>query len=181
MLPAFLKITSKFLPGIYLGWSLGSNDAANVFGPQVNSGIIRYRNAVILSAILIALGAVTEGQRGFSTIGGLSALALLTAIISTLSAALIVSTMSYLGLPVSATQAVVGAIIGMGLLTDSGKVEWPNVWKMVFCWNHWSYNKGIVRGCIADWYTTSSTEKRQMGFDITLQKQEYRKGFQKSC
>jgi len=24
----------KIIPGIYLGWGLGANDAANVFGPQ---------------------------------------------------------------------------------------------------------------------------------------------------
>ena len=133
MLPSFLKTISEFFPSVYLGWGLGSNDAANVFGPQVNSGIIRYRNAVTLSAILIAVGAVMEGQRGFSTIGGLSALSLLTAIISTLSAALIVSIMSYLGLPVSATQAIVGSIIGLSLLKGT-PVDYTKLIRIFTSW-----------------------------------------------
>ena len=81
----------KFLPGLYLGWGLGSNDAANVFGPQVNSGTIRYRNAVILAGIFIVIGAIFQGRRGFDAVGGISDLVLFTAIISTLSAALTVS------------------------------------------------------------------------------------------
>jgi PiT family inorganic phosphate transporter len=123
----------KFLPGLYLGWGLGSNDAANVFGPQVNSGTIRYRNAVILAAIFITVGAILEGGRGFSTIGGISDLVLTTAIVSALAAALTVSVMSRLGLPVSTSQAIIGSIIGISLFNRS-PVSYAKLTKVFVCW-----------------------------------------------
>ena len=48
----------KLLPSFYLGWGLGANDAANVFGPQTHSGIISYKNAVVLTAVFVMLGAM---------------------------------------------------------------------------------------------------------------------------
>lgn len=123
----------KFLPGLYLGWGLGSNDAANVFGPQVNSGTIRYRNAVILASIFILVGALLEGRRGFSTVGGISSLVLFTAIISTLAAALTVSLMSRFGLPVSTSQAVIGSIIGLSILRGN-PVDYTKLTKIFTCW-----------------------------------------------
>jgi len=123
----------KFLPGLYLGWGLGSNDAANVFGPQVNSGTIRYRNAVILASIFLLVGAVLEGRRGLSTVGGISDLVLFTAIISTLAAALTVSIMSRFGLPVSTSQAVIGSIIGLSVLRGNS-VDYAKLTKIFTCW-----------------------------------------------
>ena len=57
---------------ILLGWALGSNDAANVFGTAVASRMIRYRTAVVLAAVFIIVGAVLEGGAGLRTLGGLS-------------------------------------------------------------------------------------------------------------
>ena len=123
----------KFLPSIYLGWGLGANDAANVFGPQVNSGTIKYRKATILTAIFILIGAVLEGRKAFITIGGISDLVLFSAIISALTAALAVNIMSHLGLPVSTSQAVVGSIVGLSLLRGS-PVDYVKLAKILVCW-----------------------------------------------
>ena len=40
----------KLSGGIFLGWGLGSNDSANIFGTAVAANVVRYRNAVILTA-----------------------------------------------------------------------------------------------------------------------------------
>ncbi|HEA47052.1 MAG TPA: inorganic phosphate transporter [bacterium] len=104
------------LPGLYMGWGLGSNDAANVFGPQVNSEIVRYRTATILTAIFVIIGALLEGRKSFATVGGVTDLVIWTAVVATLAAALTVNLMSYLKIPVSTSQAIIGAIIGIGLL-----------------------------------------------------------------
>jgi len=123
----------KFLPSLYLGWSLGSNDAANVFGPQVNSNIIKYRSATILTAIFVIVGATLEGRRAFATIAGISDLVLATAVIAALAAALTVSVMSYFGLPISTTQAIVGSIIGLALLKGN-PVDHAKLTKIFICW-----------------------------------------------
>ena len=120
--------------GIFLGWALGSNDAANVFGTAVASRIVRYRTAVILAAIFILLGALTEGSKSITGVSELSELTANGAFVVSVCAALTVTIMTSLKLPVSATQAVVGAIIGMGVFVDPGQIRWHAGLKMVACW-----------------------------------------------
>ncbi len=133
----------KFLPNLYLGWGLGSNDAANVFGPQVNASVIRYRDAVILTSVFVITGAMLEGQGAFETIGGISELVLVTAVIAALAAALTVNVMSFLGLPISATQAIVGSIIGLSLLKRN-PVDYSKLSKILICWLITPFGAAIV-------------------------------------
>ena len=46
---------------VYLGWALGANDTANVFGTGVSNKLIGCRAAVILTADFVIFGAVIEG------------------------------------------------------------------------------------------------------------------------
>ena len=93
------------LSGIFLGWSLGANDAANVFGPQTHSGIIRYNAAIILTSIFIILGALTEGEKCFGQIAGVTeAGSLVEVFIAVLSAAVIMHIMSFMKIPASSSQ-----------------------------------------------------------------------------
>ena len=48
----------RLLSGIYLGWGLGANDAANVFGTGVATGVVRYRTAILLTAVFVIMIAV---------------------------------------------------------------------------------------------------------------------------
>jgi len=102
--------------GIYLGWGLGANDAANVFGTGVASGVVKYRTAVILTAIFVIIGAYFEGSRGITTYGKLSDMDIITAFIASLSAAITINVLTILALPVSTSQAIVGSIIAVGLV-----------------------------------------------------------------
>ncbi|KPJ89716.1 MAG: phosphate permease [Spirochaetes bacterium DG_61] len=104
------------LSGLYLGWGLGANDAANVFGTGVSSGVVRYRTAVVLSAIFVLLGAYLEGSKGIHTYGKLADFDIATAFIATLSAAITINVLTVLALPVSTSQAIVGSILAAGLL-----------------------------------------------------------------
>jgi hypothetical protein len=54
---AFLVFLSS---GLFLGWSLGANDAANVFGTAVGSRMVRFPTAVVISAVFVLLGAVVR-------------------------------------------------------------------------------------------------------------------------
>ncbi len=121
------------LPGVYLGWGLGSNDAANIFGPPVTSGLINYRRAVTLAAIFILLGALLEGRKCFATVGGVTILNLRSAFIATLAAGIIVHLMSWLGFPVSTSQAIIGSIIGIGFSNHIG-VSLHKLTKIILCW-----------------------------------------------
>ena len=48
--------------GLFLGWSLGANDAANVFGTAVGSRMIRFSTAAMICGIFVILGAVMSGS-----------------------------------------------------------------------------------------------------------------------
>ena len=126
--------------GLFMGWSLGTNDAANAFGTAVSTRVVKYRTAIIIIAVMVILGAVTLGHGNINKLsniatnnevvasaadveaaieaGTLSALRLksaLKAFIIFACAAITVFVMSYLKFPVSANQSITGAVIGWGL------------------------------------------------------------------
>lgn len=109
--------------GGFLGWGLGANDSANIFGTAVYTKVISYRLAVILTSIFVVLGAVINGDRGmgkisdFSEVNGVESIQ--AAFFVMLAAALCVYGMTVLKLPVSTSQAVIGAILGHGFLTGN--------------------------------------------------------------
>ena len=106
--------------GLFLGWSLGANDAANVFGTAVGTRMIRFKTAAIVCSIFIILGAIISGAGTTETLGKLGAInALPGAFAVCIAAGLSVYLMTKFGLPVSTTQAIVGAIVGWNLYTGS--------------------------------------------------------------
>lgn len=120
------------LGGIYLGWALGSNDAANVFGTAVASRIITFRRAALICAAAVIIGAVLQGERGIDTLSELTSQTTTTVVIVSVSAAIVVTLMTFLGLPISTSQAVVGAIAGVGIATNN--MDWAALVKVVVSW-----------------------------------------------
>jgi len=114
--------------GLFLGWSLGANDAANVFGSAVGSRMLRFSTAAFLCSTFVVLGAVSAGAGASGGLGQLGAVnALAGSFTTALAAALTVAGMTRAGLPVSSTQAVVGAIVGWnwfsGAATDLSQLS----------------------------------------------------------
>ncbi|HBR59746.1 MAG TPA: inorganic phosphate transporter [Deltaproteobacteria bacterium] len=106
--------------GLFLGWSLGANDAANVFGTAVGSRMIRFTTAAIICGIFVILGAYVSGTGAAQTLGKLGAVnAIGGSFMAALAAGLTVYWMTKLGLPVSTSQAIIGSIIGWNLFSDS--------------------------------------------------------------
>ncbi len=122
----------SLLGGIFLGWSLGANDASNVFGSAVAARMVKFRTAAILASVFVLLGALLEGQAGIETLKGLTPLNLEQAVVTSVAAAVTVTIMTFLSLPVSTSQAVVGAILGIALLNQN--INIPGLRKVVACW-----------------------------------------------
>jgi inorganic phosphate transporter, PiT family len=118
--------------GLYLGWALGANDAANVFGTAVASRIITFRRAAILSSIAVIIGATLQGEAGIHTLSGLSTQTHMSLLVVSVSAAITVTLMTIMRLPISTSQAIIGAIAGVGLAT--GSMQWEGLIKIVTCW-----------------------------------------------
>lgn len=106
--------------GLFLGWSLGANDAANVFGTAVGTKMVKFRTAAFIASLFIVIGAVFAGAGASRTLGQLGHInALPGAFMVALAAALSVYWMVKAAIPVSTSQAIVGAIVGWNIY--SGK------------------------------------------------------------
>jgi PiT family inorganic phosphate transporter len=106
--------------GLFLGWSLGANDAANVWGTAVGTRMVGFKKAALVCSIFVILGAVISGSGASHTLGKLGAInELAGAFTVALAAALSVFWMTKAALPVSTSQAIVGAIIGWNLFSGS--------------------------------------------------------------
>jgi PiT family inorganic phosphate transporter len=114
MIPLFLS------SALLLGWSLGANDAANVYGTAVATRMVRFRTAAVYCGVFVIIGAVISGAGTTETLGELGAVnALGGSFMVALAAALAVMWMTRAGLPVSVSQAIVGAILGWNVFTRS--------------------------------------------------------------
>ncbi len=115
-----MEILLYMSSGLILGWTLGANDAANVFGTAVGSRMIRFGTAAFICSVFLVLGAVVSGAGAAHGLGELGTVnALPGSFTVALAAALTVYGMTKARLPVSITQAIVGAIIGWNLFSHS--------------------------------------------------------------
>jgi len=120
--------------GLFLGWSLGANDASHIFGSAVGSKMVTFRKAAIIASVFFILGAVIQGSGTSHTLGKLGSVnAIGGSFTLALAAAVTIYMMTKFALPISTTQAIVGAIIGWnfftGNQTDSATLE-----KIVISW-----------------------------------------------
>lgn len=120
--------------GLFLGWTLGANDASNVFGSAVGSKMIKFKQAAIIASVFVVIGAVLQGAGGSHTLGKLGSVdALGGAFTVALAAGISVFWMTRLKLPVSTSQAVVGAIIGWNFFTHN-PTDMSSLTKIVTTW-----------------------------------------------
>ena len=122
----------SLIGGLFLGWALGANDSGNVFGTAVSSRIISYRKAIWLCAIAVVIGAVLQGAAGIHTLSGLTEQTVSTLMIISITSAFSVTVMTFLRMPISTSQALVGSISGVGLAT--GTMNWGILTKVIICW-----------------------------------------------
>ena len=133
------------LIGLYMAANIGANDLANAMGTSVGSRALTLKQAVLVSIIANVFGAVLAGGHVTSTISkgiidpGLLAddpnrlmLGMFAALIS---ASLWVHLATYFGLPVSTTHAIVGAVVGFGMISvGAGAVSWGKIITIVVSW-----------------------------------------------
>ncbi|MGD8226160.1 MAG: inorganic phosphate transporter [Desulfobacteraceae bacterium] len=105
------------LSGCYVAFSMGANNAGNAVGPIANLGIVHPFILLFIGGVSIAMGAITYGKKVADTVGkAIVPLDIPGAFSAQVSAALGMHLFSILGIPVSTSSAVVGAVIGVGLV-----------------------------------------------------------------
>jgi PiT family inorganic phosphate transporter len=120
--------------GLFLGWTLGANDAANIFGSAVGSRMLSFTRAAVIASVFVILGAVVQGAGASDTLGRLGSVnAIGGAFTVALAAGVTVYFMTTAGLPVSTTQAIVGAIVGWNFFTDNA-IDTKSLVQIVTTW-----------------------------------------------
>ena len=104
------------LSACYVSFSMGANNVGNAMGPIANLGIPSSWLGAI-GGVALALGTLTFGRRVTETVGGgITQLDPVSAGAAQMAAAIAIHYFSLLGILVSTSQAVVGAVIGVGIV-----------------------------------------------------------------
>ncbi|CAB5500385.1 inorganic phosphate transporter [Bathymodiolus thermophilus thioautotrophic gill symbiont] len=130
-----------------MAFAHGSNDVANAIGPLAaiygvieSGGVIGSKSALPVGILLvggvgIVLGLVTYGHKVIATIGtGITQLTPSRGFAATLAAATTVVIASGTGLPVSTTQVLVGAVLGVGLARGMAALDLRMINKIFLSW-----------------------------------------------
>lgn len=141
----FWLVVAGFMIAFILAFGIGANDVANSFGTSVGSKVLTLKQACILATIFEILGSILIGAKVSGTIrkGILdpivfkgSELELMLGYVSALSGCciwMIIATI--LNLPVSGTHSIVGATIGMAIVSRGFNViKWYEVLRIVASW-----------------------------------------------
>lgn len=128
---AFLQICSACM----MAFAHGSNDVSNAIGPLVGAFTIIQNNAIVANAPIppwalalggfgIVVGLATWGWRVIETIGKkITELTPSRGFSAEISTALTILVASHLGLPVSTTHILVGAVLGVGMARGIGALN----------------------------------------------------------
>ena len=119
---------------LFLGWSAGANNAANIFGTAVISKMVKFRTAAITAGIFVVLGSVISGAGTTETLtdlGSVNALAGSFAVAVAVGISIIL--MIRAKVLVSSSQVILGGIIGWNLFTGS-PTDNNALYKILFSW-----------------------------------------------
>lgn len=133
------------LLGFYLAWSIGANDVANAMGTSVGSKALTLKRAVLIAAVLEFSGALLAGADVSETIRHgvvdpalfiaeplVFVLGMMSALLAT---GILLQTASYLGLPISATHSIVGALTGFGIAAKGVQaIQWVSLGEIGVSW-----------------------------------------------
>jgi PiT family inorganic phosphate transporter len=105
------------LSACYTAYALGANHAGTAVGPIANLGIFHPNILLFMGGLSIAFGAATYGRKVADTVGkGITALDIPSAFVAQIASAFGMHFFSVLGIPVSTSSAIVGAVVGVGLV-----------------------------------------------------------------
>ena len=141
-------IVLQIMTACFVAFAHGSNDVANAVGPlaavfsSIREGVtdtvqVPYR-VLLIGAVGIVVGLATYGYKIMATIGRkITELTPSRGFSAEFAAATTIVVASKLGLPVSTTHTLVGAVIGVGFGRSIGAI-----------------NTRILRGIFASWFIT---------------------------
>ena len=150
---ALLIVAITALLGLYMAWNIGANDVANSMAAAVGSRSISVKRAVIAAGICEFAGAVLVGAHVTDTVrkgivnpcaigempglaeGEGAALLAIGMAAALLSAGVWLNIATWMGMPVSTSHSIVGAVAGFGIATAGVHcVQWGKMGQIVASW-----------------------------------------------
>lgn len=130
--------------GAYMALNIGANDVANNMGPAVGANALTMSGAIVIAAVFESAGALLAGGDVVSTISsGIvapesmtnSSVFIWAMMAALLASALWVNLATWIGAPVSTTHAVVGGVIGSGIVAAGvGAINWQTMGAIAASW-----------------------------------------------
>ena len=136
----------QIMTSCYVAFALGANDFANAIGPMAAAWSVETSGSVgaevevpyyllVIGGVGIAVGMATWGYRVIKTIGTkITHLTNTRGFSIDFGAATSVLIASKLGMPVSTTHAVVGAVVGVGLARGLEAIDLRIIKKIIITW-----------------------------------------------
>jgi PiT family inorganic phosphate transporter len=119
----------------YVAYSMGANNAGNAVGPIANLGIVPPGFLLLLGGLAIASGSITYGRKVADTVGkAITPLDIPAAFVAQVSSAFGMHLFSLLGIPVSTSATIVGAVIGVGLVRGASFISKKTIMTIVVGW-----------------------------------------------
>ncbi|NLF40936.1 inorganic phosphate transporter [bacterium] len=133
------------LSGCYVAFTWGANDVANAVGVIAGSGRLSVRMSLVLGSAAILLGVVTWGYKVIETIGSnIVQMLPLMAFSAQLASSINVHVYTMMGVPVSTSHSIVGAVVGVGLVRGVRVVNMSIMREIVVCWVATPFVSGVL-------------------------------------
>ncbi len=124
-----------FLGGCYGAYAIGANNVANVTGVFFKAGMLNMYQAILLGGVSIALGSLTFSKGVMRTLSSrIFSLDAFSAFVLIFSEALTLHIFALVGVPVSITQAAIGAVLGIGLVKNFKVITRSTLYKVFVGW-----------------------------------------------
>lgn len=123
------------LSGMLIAYNTGANELATIIGPAVYSGLIETLPASLFGSLFLFTGSVLLSHRVIETVGkGITSLDPFSGFAAQFGAGISVFAFTLLGMPISTTYCIVGAIGGVGMVKGFGTVRTELVRRIVANW-----------------------------------------------
>ncbi len=145
MTPETILIILALTISFYMAWNIGANDVANAMGTSVGSGALTLKWAIVVAALMEFAGAFLVGSHVTNTVrkGIIDPVVFIGdpnsyiygMIAALLAAGAWLNIASYRGWPVSTTHAIVGSVLGFGLVFSGiSSIHWDTVSQIAASW-----------------------------------------------
>ncbi len=142
------RVTTRWLlilSSIYLAFTWGANDVANVTGVMVGSGIFSVFWATVIGGIAIIFGVTTWGYKVIETVGfRITHMLPIMGFVAEVASAANVQIYTQLGIPVSTSHSMVGAVIGVGFARGIRAVNKRVIRDMTIAWSLTPFMSGLI-------------------------------------